>query len=236
MNRMQSARVVSLLVAAAPLAACSGVDGSLGQLARNQRGASASEAVAKEPEAATTHDVTIPCYVGGFDFDGPQLVPVAPQNMACPRILTAEESACFDVGGRPLLAAGCRPLCNLPISKQGRIAGFTFGGYVERPALPAGGSCVVNATQELLACARVGGWARKDSQCGDVCSHPIAHAGDVSGYSFTAFVTALAPEPGSSCLASASPELIACDASGGVSQKSADCRDLCSAPIAPVCP
>jgi hypothetical protein len=169
--------------------------------------------------------------VGGFTYAGPVVLPVIESGVACPAILREEEARCWSAGGESRLADGCTAVCNLPIAPAGRVAGFTFRGFVRREALAEGTACPAILTAEAWACDNLGGTSSKDALCRDVCSKPIARRGRVAGFTFEGLVVRRAAAEGTACPAIYTQADAACDASGGTTVRDADCNVLCSTPM-----
>lgn len=170
--------------------------------------------------------------IGGFTFDGPVVLPLDDGSI-CPLFWSEEEEACFQAGGRSTRAAQCAVVCSVPIAPALNVAGFTFAGYTQGAALPPGAACPAVYTAEEDACDTRQGRIAFDDQCHPLCSLPIAAGDNIAGYTFNGYEETVGLPGGHACPEIASAVLLACTASGGVTQKTAGCGDVCSAPVTP---
>jgi hypothetical protein len=110
--------------------------------------------------------------VAGFDFDGFKVSAVSAGEV-CPAVITPEDQACMEAGGRGAAAKDCQVLCSVPIAPRGKVAGYDFDGPKVLASPSAGIACPAVITPEQMACERVGGTSKAANNCAVLCSKPI---------------------------------------------------------------
>lgn len=118
--------------------------------------------------------------IAGYDFDGFQVLDVPTIPLACPTVVTEEQTACIAAGGEAS-GAGCHRLCSKPIARPGSVAGYDARGeLVTSPAPDANGDapCAAEHDPDAFACEAVGGTVSKrapnaEGRCEILCSIPF---------------------------------------------------------------
>lgn len=109
--------------------------------------------------------------VAGYNFSSFVIAEALAPDMVCAAVVSAEEEACFERGGKTQVAAKCKHLCSLPIASEGKISGFNFNGAKLNVApLPKGTMCTQVVRPEEEACRKAGGKILMAEKCEAICT------------------------------------------------------------------
>lgn len=112
--------------------------------------------------------------VAGFNFDKLVITDELPGDMFCPQVVTAEQEACGNVGGKAVYANQCKVLCSKPLAKKGKVSGYDFDGYqLNVSPMPKDMVCTAVLRPEDEACEKAGGTAIWANNCKVLCSDLI---------------------------------------------------------------